>query len=116
MSTLDRQLTQRNGSQPDQVTLLREHHAAKLDVVIPSAGLRSAGGRWQIDGTGAAVLGPDGVTTSPGTLTPTGTCDAGMADKLGIPVGYRAGSARSTSACTTPTSTAGWSISRAGGC
>ena len=88
MSTMDSQLTQRNGSLPDLVRLLREQHTAKLDVVIPSAGVRSAGGRWRIEGTGAAVLGPDGVTTNPGTLVPTGTCDAGMADKLGIPVGY----------------------------
>jgi hypothetical protein len=88
MSTVDRQLIQRNGSLPDLVTLLREQHAAKLDVVIPAAGMRSAQGRWQIDGTGPAVLGPDGVTTSPGTLLPTGTCDAAMADKLGIPVAY----------------------------
>ena len=88
MSTMDRQLTQRNGSLPDLVTLLREQHAAKLDVVIPAAGVLSAAGCWQIDGTGTAVLGPDGVTTSPGTFVPTGTCDAGMADKLGIPVAY----------------------------
>jgi hypothetical protein len=88
MSTMDRQLTQRNASLPDLVTLLREQHAAKLDVVIPAAGIRSAAGRWRIAGTGAAVLGPDGVTTSPGTFAPTGTCDAGMADKFGIPVGY----------------------------
>jgi hypothetical protein len=88
VSTMDRQLTQRNGSLPDLVTLLRDQHAAKLDVVIPAAGIRSLGGRWQIDGTGTAVLGPDGVTTSPGTFVPTGTCDAGMADKLGIPVAY----------------------------
>ena len=88
MSTVDTQLTQRNGSLPDLVRLLREQHTAKLDVVIPAAGVRSAGGRWRIEGTGAAVLGPDGVTTTPGTFLPTGTCDAGMADKLGIPVGY----------------------------
>ena len=88
MPTTDRQLTQRNGSLADLVTLLRDQHAAKVDVVIPAAGIRSSGGRWQIDGTGAAVLGPDGVTTSPGSFVPTGTCDAGMADKLGIPVAY----------------------------
>lgn len=79
---------QRNGSLPDLVTLLREQRAAKLDVVIPAAGVRSSEGRWRIDGTGVAILDPDGVTTSPGTFVPTGTCDAGMAEKLGIPVGY----------------------------
>jgi hypothetical protein len=88
VSTTDRQLTQRNGSLADLVTLLREQHAAKLDVVIPAAGIRSSSGRWRIEGTGSAALGPEGVTTSPGTFIPTGTCDAGIADKLGIPVGY----------------------------
>jgi hypothetical protein len=88
VSTTNRQLIQRNGSLPDLVTLLREQHAAKLDVVIPAAGIRSSGGRWHVDGTGSAVLGPDGVTTSPGTFVPTATCDAGMADKPGIPIGY----------------------------
>jgi hypothetical protein len=84
----DRLLTQRNASLSDLVALLREQHSAKLDVVIPAAGVRSSGGRWQIDGTGSAVIGPEGVTTSPATFVPTGTCDAGMADKLGIPVAY----------------------------
>jgi hypothetical protein len=87
MST-GRLLTQRNVSLSDLVALLRKQHAAKLDVVIPAAGIRSAAGRWQIDGTGPAILGSDGVTTTPGTFVPTGTCDAGMADKLGIPVAY----------------------------
>jgi len=88
MTTIDSQLTQRNASLPDLVALLREQHAAKLDVVIPAAGIRSSRGRWRVDGTGRAVLGPDGVTTSSGTFVPTDTCDAGMADKLGIPVAY----------------------------
>ncbi len=88
MSTMDSQLTQRNGSLPDLVRLLHDQHTAKLDVVIPGAGVRSSGGRWRIEGTGEAVLGPDGVTTKPGMFVPTGTYDAGMADNLGIPVTY----------------------------
>jgi hypothetical protein len=85
---MDIQLTQRNGSLPDLVTLLRQQYATKLDVVIPAAGIRSDAGIWSIDGTGLAVLGPDDVTTTPGTFAPTDTCDAGVADKLDIPVGY----------------------------
>jgi hypothetical protein len=88
MSTMDSQLTQRNGSLPDLVRLLHDQHTAKLDVVIAGAGVRSSGGRWRIEGTGDAVLGPDGVTTKPGMFVPTASCDAGMADKLGIPVAY----------------------------
>ena len=81
-------LTSRNSTLSDMVTLLREQHAAKLDVVIPAADLHSTGGLWEIAGTGPAILTPDGVTAMPGRFTPTGTCDAGIADKLGIPVPY----------------------------
>ena len=88
MSTLDTSLVSRNSTLSDLVSLLREQHAAKLDVVVPAAGLRSQAGVWEIGGTGPAVLEPDGVTAGPGRFVPTGTCDAGMADKLGIPVGY----------------------------
>ena len=34
------------------------------------------------------VLGPDGVTMTTGTYTPTDVCDQGVADKLGIPGAY----------------------------
>ena len=34
------------------------------------------------------VLGPDGVTMTAGTYTPTDVCDQGVADKLGIPGAY----------------------------
>ena len=81
-------LTSRNATLSDMVTLLREQQAAKLDVVIPATALRSDRGVWEIAGTGPAILTPDGVTTTPGRFTPTGVCDAGIADKLGIPVPY----------------------------
>ena len=61
---------------------MRDQHAAKLDVVVPVSGIRSSAGQWLIDGAGPAVLGPDGVTTTPGRFVPTVTCDAAMADKL----------------------------------
>jgi hypothetical protein len=79
MSTVDSQLVSRNVTLPDLVTTLRDQHAAKLDVVIPATGLRSTGGAWEIDGTGPAIPGPDGVTTTPGHFAPTVTCDAAMA-------------------------------------
>jgi hypothetical protein len=89
MSTVDTtQLVRRNATLPDLVALLRDQHAAKLDVVSPATGLRSTSGVWAIDGTGPAELSPDGVTTGPGRFVPTGACDAGIADKLGIPVAY----------------------------
>jgi hypothetical protein len=88
MSTVDTQLVRRNATLSDMVALLRDQHAAKLDVVVPATGLRSGGGVWEIAGTGPAILGPDGVTTSPGRFIPTGICDGGIADKLSIPVAY----------------------------
>jgi hypothetical protein len=88
MSTTDTQLVSRNASLSDLVSLLREQQAAKFDVVVPAADLRSHGGIWEIAGTGPAVLDAEGVTAHPGRFLPTGTCDAGIADKLGIPVGY----------------------------
>jgi len=47
MSTTDTQLVQRNASLSDLVALLREQHAAKLDVVIPAIAVRHppGGGR-----------------------------------------------------------------------
>ena len=88
MPVIDPQLVQRNATLPDLVSLLRDQHGTKLDVVVPATGIRSSAGRWLIDGTGPAILGPDGVSTGSGMFMPTATCDAGMADKLGIPVAY----------------------------
>jgi hypothetical protein len=88
MSTVDSQLIRRSATLPDLVTTLRQQQDAKLDVVVPAAGIRSVVGRWEVDGTGHAVLGPDGVTSAPGRFAPTATCDAAMADKLGIPTAY----------------------------
>lgn len=55
---------------------------------MPAAAIRSIAGVWEVEGTGQAVLDPDGVTSAPGRFTPTGTCDAAMADKLAIPTAY----------------------------
>jgi hypothetical protein len=81
-------LVRRNASLSDMVSLLQDQQAAKLDVVVPAAALRSEHGVWEIDGTGPAILTDHGVTTAPGRFEPTETCDAGLADKLGIPVAY----------------------------
>ena len=81
-------LVRRNATLEDMAVLLREQHAAKLDLVIPATSLRSAGGTWEIAGTGPAILGTDGVTNTPGRFVPTLTCDTGIADKLAIPTAY----------------------------
>ena len=80
-------LTTRHATLADLAALLRDQQTRKLDVVAPAAALRSAGARLVIDGTGAQ-LSADGVTTTAGTYTPTGVCDDGLAEKLGIPAAY----------------------------
>ena len=88
MSTVDSQLVRRHATLPDLVTTLRQQQDAKLDVVVPAASIHSVAGTWEIDGTGHAVLGPDGVTSTPGRFTPSATCDGATADKLAIPTAY----------------------------
>lgn len=77
----------RNATLADLAGLLRDQQARKVDVVAPAAAVRAAGGRLVIDES-APVLGPEGVTMTSGTYTPTDVCDQGVADKLGIPAAY----------------------------
>ena len=58
-----------------------------MDVVAPASAIRARNGQLVIDGADP-VLGPDGVTMTAGTYTPTEVCDQGLADKLGIPAQY----------------------------
>jgi hypothetical protein len=77
----------RNANLNDLVALLQGQQTNKLDVVVPATKIRSQGGMWVIDDIDAE-LGPDGVTTRPGTFRPTEVADEGIADKLGIPLAY----------------------------
>lgn len=88
MTAAQSAVVRRNATLHNMVALLREQHAVKLDLVLPPSALRSTGGAWEVAGAGEPVLGPVGVTTGPGRFVPTGTCDAGIADKLGIPTAY----------------------------
>jgi len=81
-------LTARNASLPELVELLRSQHAAKLDVVAPATDLRAAGGNLLIRGAGEAVLSTEGVSRPDAVLRPTPTAEAGIADKLDIPLAY----------------------------
>jgi hypothetical protein len=76
-----------NATLADLAGLLRDQQARKADFVAPAAAIRAEGARLVVEGT-APVLGPDGVTMTTGTYTPTDVCDQGVADKLGIPAGY----------------------------
>ena len=80
-------LTARNASVGDLVDLLKGQQARKVDVVAPGSAIRAEGGLLVLDGTDVA-LGPDGVTRTAGRYRPTQVCDAGIAEKLGIPSAY----------------------------
>jgi hypothetical protein len=80
-------LTARNASVEDLVALLRGQQARKVDVVAPASAIRAEGGLIVLDQT-APVLTEDGVTMTAGAYRPTEVCDAGIADKLGIPAAY----------------------------
>jgi hypothetical protein len=68
-------------------SLLRDQQARKVDVVAPAAAVRARGGQLIIDDS-TPVISEDGVTQTAGAYRPTGVCDQGIADKLGIPGGY----------------------------
>jgi hypothetical protein len=79
----------RNATLQDTVGLLRAQQELRLDVVARADAIRARGGLLQIEGVGGEpVLTPQGVTTPPGLFWPTGTCDGGLAEKLGIPLPY----------------------------
>jgi hypothetical protein len=80
-------LTTRNATIDDLVVLLRDQQARKVDVVAAASSVRAEGGCLVLDGT-MPVLGADGVTMTEGRYRPTDVCDAGIADKLGIPAAY----------------------------
>ncbi|MBW0109979.1 DUF932 domain-containing protein [Pseudonocardia sp. KRD-182] len=88
MTSTDSFLTTRNATVADLVALLRTQHTAKLDVVAPARHLAADNGRLRLVGVGEPRLTPDGVTVGETVLRPTATADAGIADKLGIPLPY----------------------------
>lgn len=79
--------TLRNARLSDLAELLKDQHARKVDVVVPSTKIRSDGGLWVIAGTDT-VLDETGVTSRDGVFRPTAIADEGMAAKLNIPVAY----------------------------
>jgi len=86
-NTGDLALTARNATIEDLVALLRGQQARKVDVVAPASAIRAEGGLLVLDGTVPQLTG-DGVTVTAGAYRPTGVCDAGIAEKLGIPAAY----------------------------
>ncbi|UQS95195.1 hypothetical protein Pam4_52 [Pseudanabaena phage Pam4] len=80
-------ITTRNADLGSLLTLLKEQHTRKIDVVAPAAAVRAQDGALLLRGT-EAVLTEDGVTTADGLYTPTAVANEGIADKLGVPVAY----------------------------
>jgi hypothetical protein len=79
--------TTRQATLPDLLQLLQEQHARKLDVVAPATALSSRDGIITVRGA-LTELDEDGVTSRDGAFIPTAVFDEGLADKLGVPVGY----------------------------
>ena len=76
-----------HGSLAHQASLLRDQQARKVNVVAPAAAIRAHGGQLVVDNS-VPLLREDGVAATAGAYAPTGVCDQGIADKLGIPAGY----------------------------
>jgi hypothetical protein len=60
--------------------MLRDQQARKLDIVAPATAIRARGGQLVLDGTDPQ-LGPDGVTMTTGTYTPTELLASGSDDR-----------------------------------
>lgn len=79
--------TARNATLEDLTSILREQDARKIDMVLPAKALTAADGNLHVHGADPLVE-DDGVTLVDGMYHPTSVCDEGLADKLGIPIGY----------------------------
>lgn len=77
----------RNASLREIVGILKEQHPRKTDVIAPAQNIRAEGGRLIIDGADHEIT-PDGVTSTAAEFRLTDVCESGVAEKLGIPVGY----------------------------
>lgn len=79
--------TTRNATLGDFAELLQQNAARRIDVVAPATAITSRDGVLLVSGT-EAELTDDGVTTMDGRYRPTAVADEGLAQRLGIPVGY----------------------------
>jgi hypothetical protein len=79
--------TTRHATLADLLSMLQEQHARKLDVVAPATALSSRDGIITVRGA-ITDLDETGVTSRDGSYVPTAVFDEGLADKLGVPVGY----------------------------
>lgn len=76
-----------NATLEDVVDLLRADRARMVDVVASAGALRAGLGMLLVSGV-EPVVTEDGVTVVNGMYVPTEDCDASIATRLDIPVGY----------------------------
>lgn len=81
------QRTLRNSDLRTLVQVLKDQHAAKVDLVVPTNSIRLDAGRLIIDGQ-ELILDDTGVTDPNGAYTTTHVVDQNLADLFGIPVRY----------------------------
>lgn len=67
--------------------MLTDQSTRKLDVIAGAGAVRAVGGHLVLEGT-EPQLGADGVSLTTGAYAPNEVCQAGIADKLGIPAAY----------------------------
>jgi hypothetical protein len=79
--------TTRNANIQTLVSILRDQHARKIDVVAPAANFGFRDAHLVVAGV-EQMLTEDGVTDPNGTYLPTAPFDGDVATKLGIPVAY----------------------------
>ncbi|HTJ68192.1 MAG TPA: DUF932 domain-containing protein [Actinospica sp.] len=77
----------RNAGLEDLIEVLQREQQRKLDLVLPAEAITAENGALLLAGADHEITA-DGVTSRPGRFTPNAVCDAGIADKLGIPVAY----------------------------
>lgn len=80
-------VTTRNAQLSDLMEMLQEQHTRKVDVVAPATAIRSVEGQLRVQNADP-IITEDGVTSADGVYVPTAVCDEGLAEKLGVPVGY----------------------------
>lgn len=80
-------LAARNATLADLVTILRDQHGRKVDVVAPSSAIRADFGTWVVDGA-EPIIDADGVAPGDGRYNPTDHADGNIADRLQIPRAY----------------------------
>jgi hypothetical protein len=77
----------RNATLPDLAGRLERQQQRKVDVVAPASAIRAQGGLLVVD-QAESRISAEGVTSVAGVYEPTGVCEGGIADKLGIPLAY----------------------------